>query len=278
MSSGVYKITNSVNGSIYIGSAINIDKRKRFHLWCLKNNKHCNTHLQRSFIKYGDSFFKHEVIEYCLPEDCINREQYFIDKYILDGYNLYNMCKIAASVLGIKRSEETKIKLSIAAKKRPKITEETRKKLQEVHSKYRPSSDTIKKIALANTGKKRTDESKKRIGDGNRGKVRTPEMLIKMRNVRIGVSYHTDESKRKISISGTGRKHTLEAKRKMSKNRTNKKMVDQFTLSGTYINTHSSLTAAAKHVGVSYTLISRIVNGRQRVAKNFTFKYSNNVC
>lgn len=87
--SGIYKIVNTKNGKFYIGSAKNIHKRWMRHLNDLKNNKHCNILLQRSFIKYGESYFKIEVIE--KTNDLLTREQYFIDKFKPFAPNGYNI-------------------------------------------------------------------------------------------------------------------------------------------------------------------------------------------
>ena len=50
---GIYKITNLVNGKIYIGSAIRIDRRFKSHLSQLRGNYHINSHLQNAFNEYG---------------------------------------------------------------------------------------------------------------------------------------------------------------------------------------------------------------------------------
>ena len=42
MKSGIYKITNKINGKFYIGSAIDFIKRKKEHIYWLKKNNHHN--------------------------------------------------------------------------------------------------------------------------------------------------------------------------------------------------------------------------------------------
>ena len=106
MSSGVYKITNKINGKFYIGSAINCFKR-----WCKKYNEH----LESAFKKYGKENFIFEIIENV--EDTsklIEREQYYMDLLKPE----YNKRSIASSNLGIKASDETRYKLSLARRKR----------------------------------------------------------------------------------------------------------------------------------------------------------------
>ena len=70
MNSGIYKITNLVNDKFYIGSSKDLERRKKEHFNHLRKNKHCNSHLQRSWNKYGEENFKFEVCLFC-PEYCL---------------------------------------------------------------------------------------------------------------------------------------------------------------------------------------------------------------
>jgi len=80
MKSGIYKIRNLVNGKIYVGSAVDFDKRKREHFNLLKNNKHVNKHLQSSWNLNGEDSFLFEIIEEVHDkENLIEREQCYID-------------------------------------------------------------------------------------------------------------------------------------------------------------------------------------------------------
>jgi group I intron endonuclease len=104
--SGIYKITNNVNGKFYIGSAKSLSSRWRLHKSQLKNNKHHSIYLQRSFNKYGYSSFSFEIIECCEIEDLIEREQFYLDSLKPQ----YNMAKIAGNCLGVKHSPESNYK------------------------------------------------------------------------------------------------------------------------------------------------------------------------
>src|SRR6266705_1935061 len=46
--SGIYQITCTANGKIYIGSAANLHRRQRIHYCELQQNKHYNPHLQNA--------------------------------------------------------------------------------------------------------------------------------------------------------------------------------------------------------------------------------------
>ena len=111
MKSGIYRITNTENGKIYIGSAVNLKQRKSQHLSRLRRNKHWNNHLQHSYNKYGESSFKFDTIMHCLKEHLIFFEQKHIDKYNLKK-ELYNLSPTAGSPLGFKHTDETKAKMS----------------------------------------------------------------------------------------------------------------------------------------------------------------------
>ena len=88
---GIYKITNTINNKIYIGSSIRIHKRLVEHVNKLKNNKHRNPHLQNTWNKYGNVFI-FEILLYCDEENLAIYEQRAIDEYqsfdVKFGYNI----------------------------------------------------------------------------------------------------------------------------------------------------------------------------------------------
>lgn len=92
MGCGIYKIENIKNGKIYIGSSIDIESRKYKHFWMLHKSLHYNQHLQKSYNKHGKSAFKFSIIEECLFDDLINKENHYITLYSSNkqnnGYNL----------------------------------------------------------------------------------------------------------------------------------------------------------------------------------------------
>lgn len=112
---GVYKITNIVNNKIYIGSCSSktfLYERLKHHEQDLINNKHCNKYLQRAFNKYKIDNFYYEIIEVCNSENCIEKEQYWIN--LLKPH--YNLCKKAGSSFGVICEQETKDKIRDANK------------------------------------------------------------------------------------------------------------------------------------------------------------------
>ncbi len=171
MKSGIYKIINLVNKKIYIGSAVDLEKRFYGHLNSLRKQKHVNKHLQFSFNKYGEECFKFEIIEYCEREKLIEREQYYIDKYKACEKG-YNICLFGRSRLGIKLSERHKkrISLSGAGKHHHPCSEEAKRKLS-----------IARKGCISNwKGKHHSENSKKKIGDCARGRILSKETKQKL--------------------------------------------------------------------------------------------------
>ena len=86
----IYKITNKVNGKVYIGQSIRpIEQRFLRHINDAVNNI-LDTHFARAIRKYGKENFYIELVETCDNQTELNlREQYWIRKYdsINNGYN-----------------------------------------------------------------------------------------------------------------------------------------------------------------------------------------------
>jgi group I intron endonuclease len=111
--SGIYKITNTVNGKFYIGSAASLRKRFTGHKHDLNNHVHDNEHLTRAYHKYGADKFTFECIEFVERSKLIEREQLFIDSMKACDPDIgYNICPTAGSTQGMKRTQESKDKMS----------------------------------------------------------------------------------------------------------------------------------------------------------------------
>lgn len=160
MNSGIYAILNLENKKFYIGQASNLKLRWWQHKNSLSKNKHHSSILQRAWNKYGEQNFVYLIVEKCDKLDLTKREQYYLDLWKPE----YNICKIAESVLGVKRSEETKQKMSLASKSRirsvseierlktlrkgTKLTQEHKNKLKT----YRHTKETKRKYSEQRIG------------------------------------------------------------------------------------------------------------------------------
>ena len=158
--SGVYKITNILNGKFYVGSSITMNERWQQHRKKLIKGEHHSSKLQNSWNKNGESVFEFSIIEECQPikEILLSREQYWIDKLNACGPNGYNIAKIVMSpMLGRKHTQETKEKLSILAKNPSK---ETRIKMSDARKGHEVTTETREKISSARNGRKVSEETR----------------------------------------------------------------------------------------------------------------------
>jgi len=89
--SGIYKITCTVTGKFYIGSATDLCHRCAQHLYALRNNQHHNPKLQAAWNKYGPDAFLFEVLEVVLPIFLLEREQYWFDRLKPFGKKGFNI-------------------------------------------------------------------------------------------------------------------------------------------------------------------------------------------
>ena len=104
---GVYTIMNTINNKQYIGSStMSFAKRLEHHICLLRTGKHKNKHLQRAFNKYSEKKFEFKIIEICEKENCLIKEQYYLDNFNFD--DLYNINPIASGTPNM--SKETILK------------------------------------------------------------------------------------------------------------------------------------------------------------------------
>ncbi len=73
--SGIYTITNLVNGKIYVGQTVGIIGRKGSHFTDLKLGKD-SPHLQAAYDKYGKENFIYELLEEC-EEQFLNSQEHY---------------------------------------------------------------------------------------------------------------------------------------------------------------------------------------------------------
>ena len=99
---GVYKITNEINGDCYIGSSKDIERRWKQHLYLSqKQGKRSEYHLYRAFRKFGIENFSFAVLELCQEEQLIELEQKYYSIYN-PAYNIIQPKYSAAACLDSK--------------------------------------------------------------------------------------------------------------------------------------------------------------------------------
>lgn len=111
MTSGIYCITNNINGKQYIGQSNDVKDRLIKHKSMLKCNSHYNPHLQSSWNKYGGDAFSFCVLKYCKIKYLDRFEKLYIRVLdsVKNGYNIQYGGKLYYN-----HSNETKRKISEA--------------------------------------------------------------------------------------------------------------------------------------------------------------------
>lgn len=156
---GIYKITNKINGKFYIGLSNNIKRRWSEH----KTPKNINrtTNIAKAFRKYGIENFEFEVIEICEADKLAEREMYHIEKLKPE----YNMNEGGVGNLGHEISDEFKLHLKNCGKKQwESMTEEDKKRrisnnLKGPRIGHSVSDETRAKLRSHNLGKKQSSET-----------------------------------------------------------------------------------------------------------------------
>lgn len=168
MESGVYKIVNTKNNKVYIGSTNSFKRRKNNHFSQLRNNKHINKYLQMDFNKFGEDIFLFEIIKKCELDELIEQEQYYINIYeSCNSKRGYNIEPNAGSSLGIKRSDETRNRIS-EVRKCKKMSEETKEKISKKlkGKKKNPfTEEHLKNLSESHKGLKLSEETRKKLSE-----------------------------------------------------------------------------------------------------------------
>ena len=236
----VYRITNKINGSMYIGQTYReLGLRKSEHKYDASTG--LNYPLYNAMNKYGFDNFVFEVVATAeTVEELNDLEQYYIEHFNTLKPNGYN--------LG--RGGQNK-----------KMTEETKKKMSVAHTGKVLTEEHRKNSILAHTGMKRTEESKKRMSDAQMGKKNHMFGKVGALNPNFG-SKRTEEAKKRMSESKKGKKNP-----KMGL--ANRKTI--LCLNNDRI--YRSATEAAMDLFISKSGISQVANGICKQMKGYRFKF-----
>jgi len=91
LGAGVYRVNNLVTKESYIGSSQTLVQRMNQHF----NSNHkgaSNKNLQNAMREYGVQWFSFEILEHCIKENLLEREQFWID-LLKPEYNDANAVK-----------------------------------------------------------------------------------------------------------------------------------------------------------------------------------------
>lgn len=207
---GVYLILNSINMKVYVGSATRSFKlRWNDHRRALRGGYHTNCHLQAAWNKYGEDVFDFSIIEVCLVDDCVSREQHYIDA--MDAFKSgYNRSPTTGSTLGIEMSEEVRKKMSERMSGVP-MKDEVKKKISNALKGRQFSDEHKAAIGAASEGRMFTEESRKKKSDTIRKLIADGKRLGPPEGWK-----HSEETRKKMSKAGKGRPKSESHKAKIA--------------------------------------------------------------
>lgn len=166
--SGIYQILCAPTGKVYVGSAVDLNRRWYTHRWDLRRGAHRNSLLQRAWDKYGADAFTFTVLEYVPRERLIEREQWHLDT--LRSYDRaigFNLDPVAGSRLGSKQPPEAVEKVRRANTGRQQSDQEREQKRESMIGRVISWGE---KIAAAKRGKPRDEATRQKLSKANLGK------------------------------------------------------------------------------------------------------------
>ena len=120
MNTGIYCITNRRNGKVYVGSAVDVWKRRNQHLCLLRNGSHPNKHLQAAYAQGDEDDFVFSVLELVGKRSLRKREQFWIDqKKAADRVHVYNKAPYADRPRGYRWTDAMRRAQSKRRKNKP---------------------------------------------------------------------------------------------------------------------------------------------------------------
>lgn len=256
MKTGVYTITNTTDGKVYVGYAKNIHARLRAHKYYLREGKHANSYLQRAVNKYGLAKFEFEILEECPYELAAAIEHFWCTtlRSSEEGYG-YNLAPTAV---------QGRAKY---------IRESTRQKLKDSHMGHKRSPEAQKKISQA-----QFKEVCQIDTQGNLVAI-YPSLQEAVKATGVyspGISMCLNGTMQKTGGYHWCLKDHLQTfqipKPKVQQYPT--KTVLQIDSNGLVVKEWSSITDVAKHLGVSNSRMTYVLKSNKPY-KNYTWKNKN---
>ena len=250
----VYAIRNIIDGKMYIGSSVNIDRRKREHFNALKRGQHHSIHLQRAWDRYGKNSFKFEILDSNVTKSNLRaKEKEWILKYHTlnrdHGYNISESttgCSLSGKnhpLYGVKFADIGRVSYW----KGKHIPEEICKKMR------KPRSEAGKRHMREN----QPDRSGK--------------------NNSMYGKHFSDTQKEKIRKSLIGKmagdKNPMHGRERSGANAGHRRRVVQLSKEGEYINKFETITDAAIATGAVRQHISKCCAGKRNLSGGYKWKY-----
>lgn len=195
----IYKITNKLNGKIYIGQHQTEDPNDGY--------MGSGTNIKRAIKKYGLENFSRDILYFCTDWDTMNNmEEVLVDEAFIardDTYNLQTGGKQGFP------GEETRRKLSFSHLGKSLSKESIEKRSAKIRGTHR-SEETRRKIGEKNRHHRRTIEEKKRLSEAAKKQWESEDFRKRYSEQRKGNFHLSEEHNRKLQSAS----HSEETNRK----------------------------------------------------------------
>lgn len=250
--SAIYRILNVANDHFYIGSSVNIRRRRWEHWDSLKKGVHHCEALQAAWAEFGEDAFEFEIIEEVADETkLLHVEETYLLKYA-GSPECYN------TAVSAHQSPAALLRVRV------KISDGLRRKYED--PTYRPR---LGKLHSEETKAKISAKVQAAVADGRGGKfipsgeTRNRMSLALKGNQNAKGHVRSEEHRQKLAQASRGnqnflgKKHTDEAKAKISKS----------VLEVTTNTEFPSLTAVLAHYGFKMPTLRRALKTEKPIAK-----------
>lgn len=169
---GVYQIKSLRTGKVYIGSSEDMGERLARHRRMLKRGTHHSYKLQKEVDRYGLAALEFKPLLVCAVKDLLFFEQRAIQAFnaVKRGFNVAEVA--GAPMRGMKHTDATRLKMSLASKGKPKSPEHCEAKAAARRGKT--TSDTHKARIKASWEERRlipiSEETRKKLSEAGKGR------------------------------------------------------------------------------------------------------------
>lgn len=231
----IYKVTNRINGKMYIG-------QHRYDGAGLdKSYKGSGILLWKAYDKYGIENFDMELVEECPEEDLNPLEQLYIEHYNTLKPNGYNLTEGGGGCSGFKKSEETLEKISIRI------------------AQYSTTGKFIRTFRSSKEAGRQLNISPSLINECCNGKHKSAGGFIWR-------FYENDDDITDLSqYKPNTRLNDIERS----------KPINQYDDNGDLVKTYPSIAEVTRQLNCSWNDINRAVKNHNAKAYGFRFRYAN---
>lgn len=268
----IYKITNNINGKVYIGqTSKSLHKRMSYHKRCAFNYNLEYT-LYKAFRKYGIDNFTWETLCECSDINEMNeKEIHFIEQYKSFGQQGYNMTSGGEGMIGYHHTDETKDKLRESMKGRHG---------GENNPMFGMSGDKSPSYGRTGDksvwyGKHHTDKTKDKISESNKGKIRSDETKKKISESHKGLQSGDNHPLYGTTGGFYGKKHSNETKKKLSE--INSKILYKIISPDGYVEIINNLTQYCLLYNLDISNMVKVARGKLGSYKKYKCEYYNEV-